>query len=186
MSSLLGHRPFLWITHRTGHNSPHGPSADKWVLTTANADGTNGLTCLPKHGRARDFTYLVIHPLIDLSERCLTFSIALTTGLSSSSFHISHEMPYRSTWIAFPRAQKSSAIPSYAVPSLSGTRCHHVFPPSYSMDSFKRSVKKHLVNILCHYKKKKTTQQSACGGVINFRNSCLLRIYPFKLVPLKL
>jgi hypothetical protein len=26
----------------------------EWVLTTANAAGTNGLTCLPKHGEARD------------------------------------------------------------------------------------------------------------------------------------
>jgi hypothetical protein len=35
---------------KTGHNPPRGPSADWWVLTTANAAGTNGLTCLPKHG----------------------------------------------------------------------------------------------------------------------------------------
>jgi hypothetical protein len=26
----------------------------RWVLTIANATGTNGLTCLPKHGGARD------------------------------------------------------------------------------------------------------------------------------------
>jgi hypothetical protein len=31
---------------------PRGPSADWWVLTTANAAGS--LTCLPKHGGARD------------------------------------------------------------------------------------------------------------------------------------
>jgi hypothetical protein len=53
MSPLLGHRPSLWISH-TGQNPPSGPSADWWALTTANAAGTNGLTCLPKHGRARD------------------------------------------------------------------------------------------------------------------------------------
>jgi hypothetical protein len=29
------------------------------VLTTANAAGTNGLTCLPKHGGARDDKVLV-------------------------------------------------------------------------------------------------------------------------------
>jgi hypothetical protein len=29
------------------------------VLTTANAAGTNGLTCLPKYGGARDNTFLV-------------------------------------------------------------------------------------------------------------------------------
>jgi uncharacterized membrane protein YhdT len=32
-----------------GHNPPRKPSADWWVLTTANAIGSNGLTCLPKH-----------------------------------------------------------------------------------------------------------------------------------------
>jgi hypothetical protein len=26
----------------------------EWVLTIAKATGTNGLTCLPKHGGARD------------------------------------------------------------------------------------------------------------------------------------
>jgi hypothetical protein len=35
-------------------NPPRGPSAGWWVLTTANAAGTNGLTCLPKHGGSRD------------------------------------------------------------------------------------------------------------------------------------
>ncbi|RVE46097.1 hypothetical protein evm_009261 [Chilo suppressalis] len=39
---------------RLGHDPPRGPSADWWVLTTADAAGTNGLTCLPKHGGARD------------------------------------------------------------------------------------------------------------------------------------
>ncbi|RVE54698.1 hypothetical protein evm_000819 [Chilo suppressalis] len=39
---------------RLGHNPPRGPSADWRVLTTADATGTNGLTCLPKHGGTRD------------------------------------------------------------------------------------------------------------------------------------
>ncbi|RVE45050.1 hypothetical protein evm_010307 [Chilo suppressalis] len=39
---------------RLGHDPPRGPSADWWVLTTADAAGTNGLMCLPKHGGARD------------------------------------------------------------------------------------------------------------------------------------
>ncbi|RVE46993.1 hypothetical protein evm_008377 [Chilo suppressalis] len=39
---------------RLGHDPPRGPSADWWVLTTADAAGTNGLTCLPKHGGAQD------------------------------------------------------------------------------------------------------------------------------------
>ncbi|RVE43368.1 hypothetical protein evm_011985 [Chilo suppressalis] len=39
---------------RLGHDPPRGPSADWRVLTTADAAGTNGLTCLPKHGGTRD------------------------------------------------------------------------------------------------------------------------------------
>jgi hypothetical protein len=57
---------------RTGYNPPHGPSAD-WVLTTANAAGPNGLTCLPKHGGARN-KFLVSHLMTD--QRCLTSAIA--------------------------------------------------------------------------------------------------------------
>jgi hypothetical protein len=53
-SSLGTGLPNRLPTRRTGHNPPRGPSADWWVLTTANAAGTNGLTCLPKHGGARD------------------------------------------------------------------------------------------------------------------------------------
>ncbi|RVE53725.1 hypothetical protein evm_001617 [Chilo suppressalis] len=34
---------------RLGHDPPRGLSADWWVLTTVDAAGTNGLTCLPKH-----------------------------------------------------------------------------------------------------------------------------------------
>jgi hypothetical protein len=44
---------------RTGHNPPRGPSAGWWVLTTANAAGTNGLACFPKHEGARDIKCLV-------------------------------------------------------------------------------------------------------------------------------
>jgi hypothetical protein len=35
----------------------------EWVLTTANATGTNGLTCLPKHGGARNNNFC--HPSYD-------------------------------------------------------------------------------------------------------------------------
>ncbi|RVE40413.1 hypothetical protein evm_014937 [Chilo suppressalis] len=35
---------------RLGHDQPRGPSADWWLLTTADAAGTNGFTYLPKHG----------------------------------------------------------------------------------------------------------------------------------------
>jgi hypothetical protein len=34
-----------------GHNPPCGPGADFWVLTTANAAGTNGLTFSQQHIR---------------------------------------------------------------------------------------------------------------------------------------
>ncbi|RVE41440.1 hypothetical protein evm_013910 [Chilo suppressalis] len=50
---------------RLGHDPPRGPSADRWVLTTADAAGTNGLTYLPKHGGARDSKFLVTHPMTD-------------------------------------------------------------------------------------------------------------------------
>ncbi|RVE40444.1 hypothetical protein evm_014905, partial [Chilo suppressalis] len=43
---------------RLGHDPPRGPSADWWVLTTADAAGTNGLTCLSKHGGTRDRRFL--------------------------------------------------------------------------------------------------------------------------------
>jgi hypothetical protein len=66
MSPLLGHRPSLWITHKeNGENPPRGPSACWWVLTTVNAAGINGFTCLPKHGGAFDNTFLVTHPMTD-------------------------------------------------------------------------------------------------------------------------
>jgi hypothetical protein len=37
------------------------------VLMTANAAGTNGLTCLSKHRGARDKNILVTHPITNLS-----------------------------------------------------------------------------------------------------------------------
>ncbi|RVE46276.1 hypothetical protein evm_009100 [Chilo suppressalis] len=42
---------------RLGHDPPRGASSDLWVLTTADAAGTNGLTCLPTHGGARDSNF---------------------------------------------------------------------------------------------------------------------------------
>ncbi|RVE53957.1 hypothetical protein evm_001360 [Chilo suppressalis] len=55
MSPLLGYSAFpMDGIGSLGHNPPRGPSADWWVLTTADAAETNGLTCLPKHGGARD------------------------------------------------------------------------------------------------------------------------------------
>jgi hypothetical protein len=74
MSLLLEHMPSLWITNKENGNPPRGPSADWWVLTTANAAGTNGLTCLPKHGGAQDKKFLATYPMTDQS--CLTYAIA--------------------------------------------------------------------------------------------------------------
>ncbi|RVE41757.1 hypothetical protein evm_013594 [Chilo suppressalis] len=61
---------------RLGHDPPRGPSADWRVLTTADAAGTNGLTCLPKHGGTRDRRFLVTHPMTVQCESCLTSTIA--------------------------------------------------------------------------------------------------------------
>ncbi|RVE42535.1 hypothetical protein evm_012815 [Chilo suppressalis] len=61
---------------RLGHDPPRGPSADWRVLTTADAAGTNGLTCLPKHGEARDSKFLFTHPMIDHCESCLISTTA--------------------------------------------------------------------------------------------------------------
>jgi hypothetical protein len=65
MSPLLGYKLFLWIIHKENHNPPREPSAHWWVLKTANAAETNGLTRLPKHGRARA-NKIFGHPSDDL------------------------------------------------------------------------------------------------------------------------
>jgi hypothetical protein len=72
--------------NRTGNNPPRGPDAGWWVrLTPANAAGTNGLTCLPKHGGTRDDTFFVTHPITD--QLSLTSAVArrsaLTVGASN-------------------------------------------------------------------------------------------------------
>ncbi|RVE43545.1 hypothetical protein evm_011803 [Chilo suppressalis] len=59
---------------RLGYDPPRGPSVDWWVLTTADAAGTNDLTCLPKHGGARDSKFMVTHPMTDHCESCFTFA----------------------------------------------------------------------------------------------------------------
>jgi hypothetical protein len=47
--------PYGLFIMGTGHNPPRGPGADYWwLLKTVNAAGTYGLTCLPKHGGARN------------------------------------------------------------------------------------------------------------------------------------
>ncbi|RVE40995.1 hypothetical protein evm_014355 [Chilo suppressalis] len=54
---------------RSGDDPPCGPSADWRMLTTADAAGTNGLTCLPKHGGTRDRRFLITHPMTYHCER---------------------------------------------------------------------------------------------------------------------
>ncbi|RVE40373.1 hypothetical protein evm_014976 [Chilo suppressalis] len=58
MSLLLGAQTFpMDGIGRLGQDPPRGLSADWWVLTTADAAGTNGLTCLPKYEGARDSNF---------------------------------------------------------------------------------------------------------------------------------
>jgi hypothetical protein len=73
--------PYGLPTRRTSHNPPRGPSASWWVLMIANAAGTYGLTCLPKHGGARDIKFLVTHPMTD--QNCLTSAIARRNALTA-------------------------------------------------------------------------------------------------------
>jgi hypothetical protein len=73
--------PYGLHIRRMGHNRPRGPIADWWLLTTANAAGTNGLACYPKHGRARGTKFLVTHPMTDQS--CLTSTIACQSALNA-------------------------------------------------------------------------------------------------------
>jgi hypothetical protein len=54
-------------TKRTAHNPPRGPSADWWVLRTANTAGNNGLMCLSKHGGARDNNIPPTYPLLTIN-----------------------------------------------------------------------------------------------------------------------
>ncbi|RVE46045.1 hypothetical protein evm_009325 [Chilo suppressalis] len=73
---------------RLGHDPPRGPSADWRVLTTADAAGTNGLTCLPKHGGVRDSEFSVTHPMTDHCESCLTSALA-----AERAKHLRHRAP---------------------------------------------------------------------------------------------
>ncbi|RVE42536.1 hypothetical protein evm_012816 [Chilo suppressalis] len=73
---------------RLGHDPPRGPSADWRVLTIADTAGTNGLTCLPKHGGARDRRFLVTHPMTDHCENCLNSTIA-----AERANHLRHRAP---------------------------------------------------------------------------------------------
>ncbi|RVE46394.1 hypothetical protein evm_008928 [Chilo suppressalis] len=70
MSPLLGHSG----ARRLGHIPPRLSRADWWVLTTADAAGTNGLTYLPKHGQTQDRRLLVDHPMTDHCESLLLYS----------------------------------------------------------------------------------------------------------------
>jgi hypothetical protein len=76
--------PYELHMRRTGteHNLPRGSSDDWWVIATANAAGTNGLTRFPKHGGTRDNKFLVIRQMTDLFN--IRTPSTLTAGLSSS------------------------------------------------------------------------------------------------------
>jgi hypothetical protein len=64
----------LVMDYTKGPSPPRVPRTDWWVLMTANA-GTSGLTCFPNHGETQKNKYLVTHPMTDLCEHCLTFTI---------------------------------------------------------------------------------------------------------------
>jgi hypothetical protein len=55
--------------------------ADWWVLKTVNAAGTDGLTCLPKHGGSRDYNFLITYLMTE--QRCLTSAIARQSALTA-------------------------------------------------------------------------------------------------------
>jgi hypothetical protein len=66
------------------------------VLTTANATGTNGLTCLPKHGGARDNNFLVAHPMAE--QHCLNSAIALRSAQTAGPSSSSHMYVFRNVY----------------------------------------------------------------------------------------
>jgi hypothetical protein len=73
----------------------------EWLLTIANATGTNGLTCLPKHGGARDnkfwspILWLAIETVLSFRDRTPS---ALTARPSSSST-LNIAIMYNNLWI---------------------------------------------------------------------------------------
>jgi hypothetical protein len=62
--SIPGPQGFLMYCPQ-GEQAITHHSADWWELTTANTAGANGLTCLAKHGGARDNKFLVTLPMTD-------------------------------------------------------------------------------------------------------------------------
>jgi hypothetical protein len=62
---LLTSHPGLTAACLTRSSFKEGSLKLEWVLTTANAAGNNALTCLLKHGGARDNNFLVNHPMTD-------------------------------------------------------------------------------------------------------------------------
>jgi hypothetical protein len=74
--------PYELHIFRTGHNPPGLMGAKD-----CNAAGTNGLTCLPKHGGALDNNFLVTHQIHqeDLCGRALFNKRVLNTNLSTET-----------------------------------------------------------------------------------------------------
>ncbi|CAG9794896.1 unnamed protein product [Diatraea saccharalis] len=68
--------PYGWL-RRMSHDPPRWPNVDWRVYTTVNAAEANGLTCLPKHGVARDNIFFVTHPVADPCESCLRTTIVV-------------------------------------------------------------------------------------------------------------
>jgi hypothetical protein len=97
--------------HITGHNPPCGPSAGWWVLTTANAAGSNCLTCLPKQG-VREKKFLVTHPMTDQS--CLTSAIARRSALTAEPWSSSVSGMYNKYILGVCRYDVPSPVDPHA------------------------------------------------------------------------
>jgi hypothetical protein len=89
ISSLLGHRPSLWITHKEKVPYPTTRAHYGWV--DANATGANSLTWLPKHGEPRDNKFLVTHPMTD--QRCSTIARRRALTWLIINFYIMSSFP---------------------------------------------------------------------------------------------
>jgi hypothetical protein len=84
------------LIKRTGHNPPRGPSAGWWVLTAANAAGTNGLTCYRSTEKLEIINFWSPithhhHPMTD--KRCLTSAIPRRSARPSSYSTHTNSMP---------------------------------------------------------------------------------------------
>jgi hypothetical protein len=62
----------------------------EWVVTTANAAGTNGFACLPKHGGARDSKFCSYIPWLTFADVSFSYHTpnALTAGPTYKAYYL--------------------------------------------------------------------------------------------------